>query len=367
LRIVGLVELTRRIFLKSNADLRSNVLVGQKLTGSVLARARDSNYPIYADMVRKVGFKLGKGYSPLFVRDRDTGIEIRDERNGLTPDTDFRRISAIFGAFTEQSKWERASGRQPAPEGWAGATIGDVLNHPNLDLKPRRLMPRALANVRGVKQQRHIKLYDIADLVTETVDILDGEASKLWRLVAGQDIRAVEGIVMPSHPRRAWQIADMKQRKLYPLQRSDIIIGLVRPERRNIGLLLDSGDDIVGAPDGIGVVRIKPQYAQQFPYEWLFATLRSEPCRLQFWTESGGTRYGKLTDDHIEGVLLPLPSDDDIRRTTKHIRAWSITVERNAAAWSIIGPDPDRKPILNSSGFGLIETEDWDDEWDEED
>jgi type I restriction enzyme M protein len=362
LRIVSLVELPRRIFLKSNADLRSNIVVVQKLSADTLNRARTSNYPIYADMVRKVGFKLGKGYSPLFIRDRYTGIEIRDKENQLMSDTDFRRIDTAFDEFTVVSKWDRASGRQSPPNSWDGATFNDVQSHLNLDLKPRRLMPRALANMRAIKQSRHVRLSDIADLITETFDILEGDESKLWRLVAGQDIRAVEGIVVPSHPRRAWQIADLKQRKLIPLERGDIVIGLVKPERRNIGLLLDQGDDIVGAPDGIGVVRVKQEYAKQFPQEWLFVALRSEPCRLQFWTESGGTSYGKLTDEHIEGVLIPLPLDQDIKDAAKKITAWSLTVEKNLTAWGAIGHDADRKPILNSSGFGLIDTDDWDDE-----
>lgn len=364
LRIVGLVELPRRIFLKSNADLRSNILVAQKLSGDALTKVRASNYPIYTDMVRKVGFKLGKGFSPLFVRDRYTGIEIRDEENKLMPDTDFRRIDVAFDEFTSSSKWNRASNRQPLPEGWEGATFNDVFKHRNLDLKPRRLMSRALGNLRSIKQDRHVKLSDIANLITETFDILGGEKSKLWRLVAGQDIRAVEGIVVPSHPRRAWQIADLKQRNLIPLRRGDIIIGLVRPERRNIGLLLDNGDDIVGAPDGIGVVRVKEEYAKQFPQKWLFSALRAEPCRFQFWTESGGTSYGKLTDDHIEGILIRLPSDQEIQEIAKNVTDWSITVEANLTAWGSIGQDADRKPILNSSGFGLIDTDDWDDEQD---
>jgi type I restriction enzyme M protein len=41
------------------------------------------------------------------------------------------------------------------------------------------------------------------------------------------------------------------------LQNDAIVVGLVRPERRNIGLLLDDSIDIVGAPDGIAVVRVK--------------------------------------------------------------------------------------------------------------
>jgi type I restriction enzyme M protein len=106
---------------------------------------------------------------------------------------------------------------------------------------------------------------------------------------------------------------------------------------------------------------------QTFPQEWLFAVLRSEPCRLQFWTESGGTSYGKLTGAHINEVLIAMPSDDEIRSVADHVTMWCATVEQNAIAWSSVGRDPDRKPILNSSGFGLIETEDWDDEPDEED
>jgi type I restriction enzyme M protein len=53
-RVVALVELPRRIFVKSNADLRSNVLVGQKLSRSKINKVVESDYPIFADMVRKV-------------------------------------------------------------------------------------------------------------------------------------------------------------------------------------------------------------------------------------------------------------------------------------------------------------------------
>ena len=238
LRILCLIELPRRIFVKSNADLRSNVLVAQRLSPGALRRAKASDYAIHADMARKVGFKMGKGYSQLFVRDRETGIEIRDESNRRIPDTDFHRIGDSFDQFTETCRWERASGNQSPPQEWSGARISDVLSHPTLDLKPRRLMSRALKNLRDIKARQHVSLSEIAEMVSDTINIQDDGPASLWRLVAGLEIRAVEGIVTPSHPTRAWQIADRKRENLYHLQTSDIIIGLVRPERRNIGLFI---------------------------------------------------------------------------------------------------------------------------------
>jgi type I restriction enzyme M protein len=71
------------------------------------------------------------------------------------------------------------------------------------------------------------------------------------------DIRATDGVVIPQFPCRAWEIIERKGSRMFSLRNQDIIIGLVRPERRNIGILFDEGDDVLGSPDGIGVVRVK--------------------------------------------------------------------------------------------------------------
>jgi len=360
LRIIALIELPRRIFVKSNADLRSNVLIAQKLSNGKLRRAIADDYPIYADMVRKVGFKMGKGYPALYVRDKETGIEIRNQNNERITDTDFNRISAAFDQFTAATSWDRARGKSHAPQGWAGAKISDVTGHHSLDLKQRRLMPKALQNIRDIKARKHAVLSDIADVLQTKIDVLSGGLAKLWRPVAGLDIRAVEGIVTPSHPTRAWRIADEKDRKVFLLQDQDIVVGLVRPERRNVGLLLSSEPDIVGIPDGIAVIRVKPECKDDYPQEWLFATLRSEHCRLQFWTAAGGTSYGKLTEANIEQVFVPLPSPAEITEIAGRVRKWAKTVRDSFQEWVALGSDADRKPIINSSGFGLIATDDWD-------
>lgn len=359
MRIIALVEMPRRIFVKSNADLRSNVLIAQKLPLEKMRRVIQSDYPIYADMIRKVGFKMGKGYSPLFVRDRETGIQIRDQNNELVPDTDFRRVGGGFDQFTEASQWHSGAGSRSAPEGWEGAVVSDVLRHPNLDLKPRRLMPAALVNLRRIRTGGHVALSEIALVVKETADIVEeGGPAKLWRVVAGLDIRAIEGIVTPSAPARAWRIAQRKTQRLYRLRDGDIIVGLVRPERRNIGFLLGAREDTVGVPDGIAAVRVKEDVQEEYPQEWLFAALRSESCRLQFWTESGGTSYGKLADPHIEGVLIPVPSLAERRVIAERVKEWALSVRDSGTKWSNVGSSDDQRPIVNSSGFGLIETDD---------
>jgi len=334
--------------------------VAQKLSSATIKKAIESDYPIYADMVRKIGFKMGKGFSPLYVRDPETGIEIRDQDNNLVPDTDFRRVSAGFDNFTKEVTWDKNGGRRFSPNNWMGAKISDVLSHPNLDLKPRRLMPRALQNIRDIEANRHVVLSEIADVVEETTDIieLDGPSST-WRPVAGMDIRAVEAIVTPSHPTRAWQIAEQKKPSLYRLKDGDIVVVLVRPERRNIGLMLGMGEDIVGIPDGIAVVRVKQEFKEKYPQGWLLASLRSEPCRLQLWTESGGTSYGKLTLDHIRNVLVPVQDQSEIDDTATRVITWAESIRRSAENWSTVGSDDDRRPIVNSPGFGLIEGENW--------
>lgn len=82
-------------------------------------------------------------------------------------------------------------------------------------------------------------------------------------------------------------------------------MGLVRPERRNIGLLLVDGTDIVGAPDGIAVVRVKPK----------------------------ATRLA----------------------VAHHVSIWVQAVRATISAWEAIGSPEDRFPVVNSPSFGLVE------------
>ena len=182
------------------------------------------------------------------------------------------------------------------------------------------------------------------------INMLDSPAS-LYRLVEGEDVRAVEGIVTPKEPQRAWLIADRKSAKVYKLQTNDIIVGLVRPERRNVGLLMSESDDMVGSPDGIAVVRTRD--ALRYPVGWLFASLRSEAARLQLWTESGGTSYGKLSKDHIRNVILPKPNDDEVKEIAKQVDTWARSVGESLTVWDGIGTPEDRRPIRNSAIIGL--------------
>jgi type I restriction enzyme M protein len=97
-RIIGLVELPRRIFLKSDADLRSNILFAVKNEGE------KGNYPIHTELVRKVGYKLGKGFFPELLRDIDSGLEVRDTSNKPRIDTDFERVKNNFTNFINMDR-----------------------------------------------------------------------------------------------------------------------------------------------------------------------------------------------------------------------------------------------------------------------
>lgn len=352
LQILSVVELPRRIFLKSDADLRSNILVAQKLSAADLKTAITRDYPIHADLVRKVGYKLGAGFTPIAMREDETGLEIRDSNNQLVLDSDFNRVRRTFERF-------RTKGL-PNEGTWGGARIRDILSHPRLDMKPRRLMPKALRNLRTITTGNHVRLGDVAEVIEETIDIItDVGSSKYLRLVEGQGIRAIEGTVIPHEPQRCWMIAARKSRNLYRLKYRDVIVGLVRPERRNIGLLLTSGDDLVGSPDGIAVIRPQDATESLYPAEWIFSSLRSEACRLQLWTESGGTSYGKLTAGHIQNVLLPIPPEGEREAICEKMKKWAKHTEQALQEWGAVGSEADRKPIMNSPVFGL-ESDDFD-------
>jgi type I restriction enzyme M protein len=346
--IRSLVELPRRIFVKSGADLRSNIMVAEKRNPS----ERVSPYPIHASMVRRVGYKLGGDFRPLSLQDKATGLPIRDSANKIVLDSDFRRVLQEFGATPKRTSAK-----------WNGATVTDVISHKNLDMKPRRLVPRALQNMRDLKSSGAVPLSQIASVVDETIDLLDDVGvSDFRRVVEGQDIRAIEGIVVPHFQERCWSIAERKQRKVYQLQYGDLIVGLVRPERRNIGILLDDGNDVVGSPDGLAVVRVKEDCEESYPAEWLFATLRSEQVRLQLWTESGGTSYGKLDADQIRQVLIPVATESERKEVAVRVQMWIDSVRANSESWAEIGIEGDRRPILNSPLTGLFDDSEPEDE-----
>lgn len=339
--IRSLVELPRRIFVKSNADLRSNILVAEKRTPGEEIKS----YPIHASMVRRVGYKLGGDFKPLPLQDKATGIPIRDSANRIVLDSDFHRALNEFASTPDKLSVK-----------WDGATVLDIILRDDLDMKPRRLVPRALENIRNLKDQNAVPLGQISEVLVEKIDLLqDVGASEFRRVVEGQDIRAIEGIVVPHFSERCWSIAERKQRKVYQLRYQDLVVGLVRPERRNVGILLDEGDDVVGSPDGLAVVRVLPHLENDYPTEWLFAVLRSEQIRLQFWTESGGTSYGKLDVDRIRNVLIPVSTAKERRLIADRVAAWIESVKEYSGAWSQIGIDVDRRPILNSPLTGLFD------------
>ena len=342
--IRSLVELPRRIFLKSGADLRSNILVAEKIKAGVKVKP----YPIHASMVRRVGYKLGGDFAELPIQDKATGIPLRDSANKLVLDSDFTRVEKEFAATPKR-----------ATSAWTGATVSDIIKHKNLDMKPRRLVPRALDNIRSLKANGAVLLSSIAEVVEDVIDLIDDVgAGEFRRIVEGQDIRAIEGIVVPHFRERCWSIAERKQRKVYALRRHDLVVGLVRPERRNIGMLLEDGDDIVGSPDGLCIVRVKKEFEQEFPPEWLFSVLRSEPIRLQLWTESGGTSYGKLNGDQIGATLIPVATPKERMAIAARVEAWTESVRSNIASWSEVGLEGDRRPILNSPLTGLFDDDD---------
>lgn len=344
-QIMNLTELPRRIFTKSDADLRSNILVARKFKVDNLKEILTSSYPISTALVRNVGFKMGKGFSPTYARDPATGLELRDEENQRIISSDFESVKTNFQDYLKVS---------PANREWNGATVNHILSHPNLDMKPRRLMPKALNNLRKIAKQKHLNLHEIADVIGVTKQIgIDYELEQPVRLVEGMDIRATEGTIVPQQPCRAWEVLERKSRNVYELQYKDIVIGLVRPERRNIGLLLDDHKDIIGSPDGVAIVRVKKEFVDKYPVEWLFAALRSERSRLQLWTESGGTSYGKLTPDHIRNLMLVTPEQHEIQEIANSVRRWASGVEASFAAWQVIGDPEDRVPIINSAINGL--------------
>ncbi|MEX0756088.1 MAG: N-6 DNA methylase [Actinomycetota bacterium] len=336
--LMALIELPRGIFKKSDADLRSNILIAKKLG----PKSRKTDYPIYASMVRKVGYKLGGDFSATPKRDPETGLELRSDDNDIVLDSDFTRILGEFAEFKKK------------PSLWRGARRSDIADRPNRDMKPRRLVPAAMRTIRDVQSSEHVRLGDIAEVVAETVDLLtDVGASQFRRAVEGQDIRAVEGIVIPQFAERCWEIVDRKDRKAYVLRRGDVVVGLVRPERRNVGVLLERGLDIVGIRDALAVVRVRPEFEDEYPQEWLFTALRSEASRIQFWTESGGTSYGKLDPDMIRNVLLASTSAERLEAAVA-ARKWMDAVEAMHEYWTNVGPEEDRVPILNSPLTGLV-------------
>ena len=340
-RIFGLVELPRRIFLKSDADLRSNILFATKDCGP------KDDYPIHTELVRKVGYKLGKGFFGMPLRDFDTGLEVRDNANKIVIDSDFERVKNNFAKFTSFLK-------NDAAVEWNGARLSDILSHPSLDMKPRRLTTKALDNIRAIKSGEYVRLGDIADVVTETIDINETyPPSELLHLIEGQDIRAVEGVVVLKDAEKRWKIENRKTSQVYPVSRNDVIVGLVRPERRNIGIYTGDEELVFASPDGVAIVREKDDKKSEFPIEWIFHALRTERCRIQFWTESGGTSYGKLTLDQIRNVLIAKPSAETIKNIAASVTAWADSVAESSKRFHSIWEQNDKVVILNSPVIGL--------------
>ena len=82
--------------------INGNILVAQKLSENDLTKAKEMDYPIHCEIVRRVGYKLGKGFSTINKKDPNTGIEIRDQDNNPIIDSDFEGIRERFSSFSEK-------------------------------------------------------------------------------------------------------------------------------------------------------------------------------------------------------------------------------------------------------------------------
>lgn len=339
-KINGMVELPRRIFLKSEADLRSNIIFAKKST------KKKGDYPVHTELVRKVGYKLGKGFFTIPLRDPETGLEIRGLDNQILIDTDFRRVKDNFLKFLALPN--------SAYDSWKGAKVSDVERHSLLDMKPRRLSYKALSNIADIKNRGSVRLGDIAEVVETTVDFKDfhSENDRI-NLIEGQDIRAVEGLVALKVKEKRWEVEVRKTHRGYKTLPRDIVIGLVRPERRNIGFYIQTEESVYASTDGVALVRENPKFKKKYPIEWIFQALRTEACRLQFWTESGGTSYGKLTIDQIKNVLIPVPGDEEVAEIKKSVVNWSNSIAEASTRFHSIWDTHDKVAILNSPLIGL--------------
>ena len=96
---------------------------------------------------------------------------------------------------------------------------------------------------------------------------------------------------------------------------------------------------------------MKSGLSKPYSQEWLYSVLRSETSRLQFWTESGGTSYGKLNDDNIRNVILPDPLEEELSKRTLEISDWISKSEMALLAWQELWDTKDIFPIVNSPIF----------------
>ena len=212
-----------------------------------------------------------------------------------------------------------------------------------------------VANIKSITIGKYVRLSDIADVVEETVDLhTTFDPSDTLYLIEGQDIRAVEGVVALKDAERRWRVEHRKTSKAYGMRQRDVVIGLVRPERRNIGFFAHDGlTNVFASPDGVAVVREREDKKQEFPIEWIFQALRTERCRIQFWTESGGTSYGKLSLEQVKNVLVPLPKQEEIQEIALDVRRWSDSVTQASKRFHKIWDAHDKVVILNSPVTGL--------------
>lgn len=221
-------------------------------------------------------------------------------------------------------------------------------------MKPRRISFKALSNLQSIISSKYERLTDIAEIV-ENVSLFNEshKESDLIHLIEGQDIRAGEGIVVLKGAEKRWQIEVRKASKGYAVKPRDIIVGLVRPERRNIGFYTHTTANVFASVDGVAVVRERADKKDCFPIEWIFQALRTERRRLQFWTESGGTSYGKLNLDQIKNVLIPIPDQSEIDKIANSVRTWSDSVAQASNRFHEIWDSHDKVVILNSPITGL--------------
>lgn len=90
----------------------------------------------------------------------------------------------------------------------------------------------------------------------------------------------------------------------------DILVGTVRPERKNVGIVPPSATGQLVATSGVAVLRVGS--AERAAYLWGF--LRSDAATEQLMRWNTGAAYPAIDDDVPPRVLMPAVSDDEMTR-----------------------------------------------------
>lgn len=304
-RIVAVIGFPRFTFKRAGADVSASAVILERRAQPLATLAELTDYPIYFDLLDKVGWDLQSTPSTrLYKRNLHDGSLLRNSQGELILDADFDRVLQDLRAsdVAQTFPWvlegvEPASEAGP-PRGSCGVPVSQISVREDLCLDPKRWCPKHARVVAALRNTEH---FQIGEVLRPVVRPFKARRDVCYRYVEIENIYEAFAVYIPES-RPGWALPRRARLRAAP---GDIFIANIWSSAGKWMIAgAEAHDGCLVVTNGCTQFELIPGREALLP-DLVFG-LSSEAFKVQMRARaSGSDGLSWITAEDMTSILLP--------------------------------------------------------------